>query len=444
MLTKEENDLVTQTGPGTPCGRLLRSYWQPAALSEELPEGGAPIPLRLFGEDLVMFRDEQGRVGLLDLHCSHRGTDLSYGRVEDGGLRCVYHGWLYDVNGKCLETPAEPPGSRLRDYARHAAYPCQEVGGIIFTYMGEGEPPLLPNYEVLAVPAEHRFVTKHYQECNWLQGHEGSQDATHVRFLHRFLKTDEGAAQLRTHPKELGKGEDANFRVPPKDEYYGPIGVEENEFSIWVKYPHGRSGPEYTFPSLCLTNGGPQAGGDGYQIYWRMPIDDTHHWLFSMSFKRSGPIPEEHRYRRSWLMMTPDYHFIRNQSNRYLQDREEQRTSTFTGMGSTFIVQDSLANETQGAIQDRSKELLGNADMAIAGLRRMLIRAIHEMEAGAEAPGRITDPRVNQTDPIFLKRNAPPTPEELDTILEETGGTWVRSLFKVPAAVERDPARSLA
>ena len=123
MLTKEENDLLTQVGPGTPGGLVLRSYWQPAALSEELPPGGPPIPLRLFGEDLVMLRDEQGRIGLLDAHCSHRRTDLSYGRIEDGGLRCVYHGWLYDVYGKCLQTPAEPAGSHLHEFVRHQAYP---------------------------------------------------------------------------------------------------------------------------------------------------------------------------------------------------------------------------------------------------------------------------------------------------------------------------------
>src|SRR3954468_1447589 len=140
MLTTEENELVTRTGPGTPCGRLLRSYWQPAALGEELPQGGPPIPLRLFGEDLVMFRDETQRIGLLDLHCSHRATDLSYGRTEDGGLRCVYHGWLYDVNGRCLETPAEPEASNLKLTIRHPAYPCQEAGGVIFAYMGPDEP----------------------------------------------------------------------------------------------------------------------------------------------------------------------------------------------------------------------------------------------------------------------------------------------------------------
>src|SRR5881396_1775913 len=124
MLSDEQNALLTQTGPGTPCGELMRRYWQPAALSEELPVGGAPLSIMLFGEELVLFRDEQGRVGLIGLHCSHRGADLSYGRLEDGGLRCMYHGFLYDINGKCLETPGEPAGSRLREYVHHTAYSC--------------------------------------------------------------------------------------------------------------------------------------------------------------------------------------------------------------------------------------------------------------------------------------------------------------------------------
>jgi phenylpropionate dioxygenase-like ring-hydroxylating dioxygenase large terminal subunit len=430
MLTKEENDLVTHTGPGTPGGQLLRSYWQPAALSEELPPGGPPIPLRLFSEDLVLFRDEHGRVGLLEMHCSHRGTDLSYGRVEDGGLRCVYHGWLYDVSGKCLQTPAEPPDSHLKDYVRHRAYPCQEAGGVIFTYMGVGEPPLLPNYEVLAAPPDHRLMTKHYHECNYLQGLEGSQDGTHVRFLHRFLKSESGARKLEEHPKELAKGEEVSFREPPPDEYFGPVRVEENDFSVWTYTANRAGGPEYTFPSLCLTSGGPQAAGDGYLIYWRVPIDDTHHWLFAFSFKRSGPMPEEHKYARSWAMMTPDYHFIRNKTNRYLQDREEQRTSTFTGMGSVFVVQDSMANETQGPIQDRTREMLGVADMPIAAWRRMLLRAIRTVQDGGEPPGLIRDPSVNAVDPIFLKRNAPPSDTDLEAILAETGGRWVKTHFR--------------
>ena len=141
MISAEENNLLTQTGRGTPCGEWMRRYWQPVALAEELPPGGAPLKVVILSEELVLFRDDQGRPGLLGLHCSHRGTDLSYGRVEDGGLRCLYHGWLYDICGRVVEQPGEPGGGVNRHEIHHRAYPCQEAGGIIFTYMGPGEPP---------------------------------------------------------------------------------------------------------------------------------------------------------------------------------------------------------------------------------------------------------------------------------------------------------------
>src|SRR2546421_8744978 len=157
MLSAEDNALLTQVAPRTPGGELLRRYWQPVALTDELPPHGAPLPVRLLGEDLVLFRDEQGRPGLLGLHCAHRGADLSYGRLEDGGLRCLYHGWLYDVGGRCLEQPGEPAGSTFKDRVRQPAYPCQEAGGLIFAYLGPGESPLLPLYECLRVPDEHRW-----------------------------------------------------------------------------------------------------------------------------------------------------------------------------------------------------------------------------------------------------------------------------------------------
>src|SRR5437868_6882132 len=155
MLTQEQNDLLTQTGPGTPGGDLLRRYWQPVALSEELPQGGAPVPLKVLSEELVLFRDDRGRPGLIGLHCSHRGADLSYGRIEDGGLRCIYHGWLYDLNGHCLEQPGEPAGSTFHERIRHTAYPCHEQAGAIFAYLGPGAPPEFPAYEFLSVPREN-------------------------------------------------------------------------------------------------------------------------------------------------------------------------------------------------------------------------------------------------------------------------------------------------
>src|SRR5262245_53559219 len=192
MLTREENDLLTQIGPGTPGGALIRRYWQPAALSEELPAGGAPVPVRLLGEDLVLFRDEQGRPGLLALHCAHRGADLSYGRLEDGGLRCLYHGWLYDVAGRCLEQPGAPAGSTFKDRVRQRAYPCVERAGAIFAYLGPAErgdtgafrPPPLPPFDFLRAPDGHVAATKAWQECSYLQANEGNLDTSHLSYMH--------------------------------------------------------------------------------------------------------------------------------------------------------------------------------------------------------------------------------------------------------------------
>ena len=170
MLTREENDLLTQVGSGTPGGALMRRYWQPVALSSEIPPGGAPLPVRLLGEDLVLFRDEFGRPGLLGIHCSHRAADLSYARIEDGGLRCLYHGWLYDINGDYLEQPGEPEGSTFKEKVRHLAYPALERGELVFAYLGAGEPPALPPYEAFEAPSEQRSVYKVFQDCSYLQG----------------------------------------------------------------------------------------------------------------------------------------------------------------------------------------------------------------------------------------------------------------------------------
>src|SRR5436309_12051780 len=196
MLTAQENELLTRIGPGTPGGDLIRRYWQPAALSEELSVN-APLPIRLLGEDLALFRDADGQPGLLAIHCSHRGADLSYGRLEDGGLRCIYHGWLYDIHGHCLEQPGEPTGSTFHEKIRHTAYPCAERGGMIFAYLGPGAAPLLPNYEFLLAPDDYRMNGKGFQDCNYLQGNEGNIDPQHLSFLHRMLRPDEASFRGR-------------------------------------------------------------------------------------------------------------------------------------------------------------------------------------------------------------------------------------------------------
>ena len=185
MLSKANNDLLTQTGPGTPCGDFLRSYWQPIAAADEMPIGGAPLPLRIMSEDLVLFRNDKDQLGLIGQFCPHRGTDLSYGRVEDGGLRCLYHGWLFDINGKCIDQPAEPKDKKFCHKVRHAAYPVREKGGAIWAYMGKGEPPMIPDFEFLMGPEPNRHTFRVVQTCNWLQGLESSTDPAHTTYLHR-------------------------------------------------------------------------------------------------------------------------------------------------------------------------------------------------------------------------------------------------------------------
>ncbi len=326
MLSRQENELLCHSGPGTSGGEFLRRYWHPVALAEELPFGASPVPLRILNEELVLFRDDQGRIGLLDLHCSHRGSDLSYGRIEDGGLRCLYHGWLYDIHGNCLEQPNEPPGRGFQDKIHHPAYPCQEKAGVIFAYFGPGEPPLLPAYEALETPDEHRWVAKQYHECNYVQGNEGNYDGTHVLFLHGFLPTPEGrkANARRADETTLSDADNRLSRVSVDFE------IEETDFGTryynLMNTPGGNKKTvglgNFVLPNLCAVQGGPQAKGDGYLINWHVPIDDGHHWRFSIAFKRSGPLDPELGKRRT-SVLTPDYKFIQNKTNRYMQDREE-------------------------------------------------------------------------------------------------------------------------
>ena len=346
MLTREENDLLTHTAPGTPGGALLRRYWQPVALSEEVAENGAPFPVRVLSEDLVLFRDDQGRPGLLGLHCSHRRADLSYGRVENGGLRCLYHGWLYDIHGNCLEQPCEPVGKDFRNKVHHPAYPCQEIGGLIFAYMGSGEPPFLPAYEALNAPPGHRLVTKIFHECNYFQANEGNLDPSHVSFLHRQGNVPQNLK--RTVKGTDGKLPLALYATDPAPE----IETEETDFGIRI-FSIRKTDEDRTFfrvtnfilPNLA-TIPGPMSG-DGYNLYWHVPIDDTHHWRYDIVFRRSAPMDEKDIQRNQEILdeLTADHKPIRNKSNRYLQDRESMKSWSFSGMGRIFNVQDTAIVE---------------------------------------------------------------------------------------------------
>ena len=329
MITKEENELLTRTDPRTPAGALLRRYWQPVALSDELPPGGEPHSVKILGEELVLFRDNQGRPGLLGLHCSHRGTDLSYGRIEDGGLRCVYHGWLYDIHGRCLEQPGEPGGGAHRDAIRHPAYPCEEKGGVIFTYMAPGKPSLLPNYEFLGASPDHLLICKIFQECNYLQANEGNIDPVHLSYLHRFLEGRE------ERYRGVRGGEESHYNLVGKD-LAPTIEVELTDFGVRIYTTRKQPGDKvylrvsyFILPNLSAFPG--QTGGEGYSVNWH-----------------------------------------------------------------GFQAHDVFATTSQGTIQDRTEEHLVSSDKAILAARKLIEKAIRDVQEGREPPHVVRDPSLNR------------------------------------------------
>lgn len=394
MMTAEENDLLTQTDRGTPCGELLRRYWQPVALSEELPQGGAPLPVRILGEDLVLFRDDQDRLGLIGLRCAHRGTDLSYGRIEDGGLRCLYHGWLYDICGRVIEQPGELGGGAGRHEVKHPAYPCREAGGVILAYLGPGDPPLLPAYEFLAAPPEHRAVVKIFEECNYLQGNEGNIDPVHLSFLHQAI--DEAQMARR----RIVPGSDATDNRLLGEDITPTIEVEVTDYGLRI-YTLRNSGRDkryirvtnFVMPNLAVFGG--STVGAGYAIHWHVPVDDTHHWKYVFAFSREKPLDDFQR-NRSRADLTADYRLVRNRANRYQQDRQSMKTETFTGMGFNFQVHDAFATESQGAIQDRTREHVVSSDKAIVAARKLLLNAMHDLKEGRDPKHVIRTPEGNR------------------------------------------------
>lgn len=418
MLTHEDNMLICQTGPGTPGGDLLRSYWQPVALSEEVPEGGAPILVRIMSEDLTLFRDQYGRLGLVDVHCAHRAADLSYGRVEDGGLRCLYHGWLYDIDGNCLEQPGEPHGSTFTDKIRLKAYPCKEAGGLVFTYMGSGSPPLLPDYDFLSAPEENVYVSKVYAASNYLQGNEGNIDPSHLSFLHKFFKPGERARAV------VGGVSESNT-------YFGnvicpTIEIEETDFGLRIfTIRDAEEGRQYVrITNFVYPNWAPNPQGvDGYNVNWHVPIDDWSSWKIRVGFKRSGPVDKgqlrddffEAVDARSWVP-------FRNIANRYEQDRREMEEVSFIGMGKFFAVHDLFATETQGGIQDRTKEHLGYTDKAIAAQRRLLLKAVSIVMEGGDPPHVIRDSEKNDMSDLVCADAVIPAGEDWRT-------TWRQHLL---------------
>jgi len=368
-LSREENETLTRVGPGSAAGEMLRRYWHPIGFAAELR--GKPLRRRILGEDVVLFRDEVGRFGVLALRCAHRGTSLEFGHLEDGGLRCCYHGWLYDVQGKVLETPGEPPESTFKERVRQAAYRTQESGGVIFVYMGPEPVPLLPNYDVLIRQDGARARRARTVNCNFFQMIENSVDQNHLKWLHRTAKTpDWDDGEIDPRPFELGIINTYTRRVAGK---------------TWAHCNF------FVMPTMNKTGnveeGHPtehRASSAGEVMRWRVPIDDTHTMHFTVEF---GAMVEG---KPAAKIMKDDSAagLVENQFGVYKWDE----SIGWFARGD----QDRVAQESQGPIYDRTTEHLSYTDRGVILLRRLYKESIEAVQQGRDPLGVIRDPAKNQ------------------------------------------------
>ena len=388
MLRKEQNDLLTQTGPATPMGQLFRSYWIPALLAGELPENECPpVRVKLLSERLLAFRDTQGRFGLIDEFCAHRGVSLWFGRNEDSGLRCPYHGWKYDYTGQCIEVPSEPVESGFCNKIKLKSYPLIERGGVLWTYMGAAEKqPPLPAWEFANVPAEQRFVSKRLQECNWLQALEGGIDSSHVSFLHR--------GDLNTDPLFKGaKGNQYNLKdsrpvfevvESPGGLYIGARRNADNGNYYW-RITH------WVMPSFTMI---PPRGDHPVHGHFWIPVDDQNCWAWSFDYHSLRPLSAEQTAAMKegkgiHVKYVPGtYRPVANKDNDYLMDRAAQKAGkTYSGVEG-FAIQDASLQESMGPVIDRSKENLVSTDNGIIMARHRLLRAAKALaDKGVVPPG---------------------------------------------------------
>ena len=388
MLKQEDNEKITRSGPGTPLGNLLRSYWQPVALVSEMP-GERPVKaVRIMSEDLVLFKKRVGW-GLISRYCAHRGVDLSYGRLEEDGVRCLYHGWLYDGEGRCVEQPAEPEHGQFLGKIRVANYPCVERNGIIFAYMGAGDPPPFPHYDCFVAPEEYTFAFKGLWECNWLQGLEGGIDPSHVSFLHRFIEEDPRDVYGQQFAEEVeGTGKKLSMLVG--ESYRPDIEVESAEHGLRVyalrqlteDIKHVRV-TNLLFPNAFVV----PFGNSKVFTQWHVPIDDENSYWYMIWYDFAEPTDRDTLLQQRLEGVTlPDYRPVRNRSNNWGFDPQEQKELTYTGMGLDINVHDQWAVESMGPVQDRTVERLGISDRAVTANRRLLLRAIDAFAAGGRTP----------------------------------------------------------
>lgn len=418
-MRQEQNILVTRTGPGTPCGALLRRYWQPVALVDEFDPrldprmANRPVKaVRVMGQDLVLFKDAGGRWGLLDRDCPHRGADLSFGRHEGDGLRCPFHGWKFAADGRCLETPAEPVGSKLCERIRQRSYPVVERSGVVFAWLADetdaaGEPvapPPFPEFDCFAAPASHSFAFKGLWHANWLQAFEVGIDPAHPSFLHRYLQDEPldaigenpAGKQFRSASAGAVNGEQWPMTRIMREFFRPEISFEPKPWGLQLtairpmtdELTHVRI-TQAIFPATFVI----PLSETLTITQMHVPVDDTRTYWYAFFTSFAGPLDKEAmRAQRLQFIDLPDYTPKAGRHTNWNFNPDEQRSQTYLGMGQEDInLHDQWAVESMGPIQDRTREHLGTSDKVIMANRRILLKAIEAVQSGGTLPG-VADP----------------------------------------------------
>ena len=392
MLSAEENQCLTETGSSTPMGKLFRRYWHPLLLSRELEVDSAPKRVEIMGEHFLAFRDSNGRVGVVEPRCSHRGADLFFGRNEECGLRCAYHGWKFDVAGNCVDLPTSSLeiAERTKPKAGIRALKVKEYGDLIWGYFGDGEPPPLPKFEFAELPASQRFVSKKFQQCNWAQAVEGGLDTAHFSYLHAAMADGKKTSLL------------------------GKMGLNEPPAIARFRWLVEDGAPDFTVlkhdAGLVL---GASRRADNDQLYWRitqfmapnhslapnsfpgdmsqgntwLPVNDYSCWIFCFAYHLERDLTDQERESYAsgsgiFAEVDENYVPLRNRENEYLIDRGQQKRTNFTGIQG-ISEQDAAIADSQGFIADRTKELLGQTDLGIVRFRQMMLETCDEIEKGS-------------------------------------------------------------
>ena len=414
MLSADKNEILTRTGPGTPMGKLMRRFWIPAMTAAELPAADdPPRRLQLLGESLVVFRDSAGRIGVFDQHCPHRGASLFFGRNEEGGIRCVYHGWKFDVDGRCLDMPTEAPGSPMRAKVRALAYPAQVAGGVLWVFLGDAaSAPPLPDFEFIGLPDSQVYASRWEQDCNYAQAMEGELDSAHVGFLHRLV--DKVDADDRALTGSFFRDDTAPlWQIVPTAA--GFVACNGRRTADGQRYWRLN---QFLLPFYTMI---PPHPNDARLVRMWVPMTDERCWVLCVTFRPDQPLGDaelaawrdgENSHRRVIPGTTIP---TERRDNDYLIDRVLQKTVSFTGIHG-IRAQDAMVAESAGAIADRTREHLGSSDRAVVAMRSTLIGAAITLNDRGTEPPAASSPylyRVRATQAVLPAASDPTSCDEL-------------------------------